>query len=67
MTVVTLQPGVQVGDLVDLTVHFGNQTRFKCACCQRYLAVTAAGAECRSCGATYERVEDDCFRVVSLP
>lgn len=57
-----------VGEVLDLTIRFGNQVRHKCACCKRYFSVHAdLGLAACACGAVYERREHGKFEVVGLP
>lgn len=45
---------VTVGDKVDLLLAFGNQSRFKCHQCKKFMPVSAdAEVTCRGCGTTY--------------
>ena len=56
-----------VGAKVDLLLTFGNQQRFKCRCCKKFMPVSnSAEVTCKGCGTTYA-AKGRQYVVVSVP
>lgn len=56
----------EVGQVLDLSVRFGSQTRTKCAFCTRYARRDDDQVACR-CGAIYTEAEAGLMRVLVAP
>lgn len=57
---------VEVGEVYDLRVYWGQQVRIKCPACAKYLSSTELEVTCR-CGSAYSRTpEDGHYQVIRM-
>jgi hypothetical protein len=57
---------VEVGEVYDLRVYWGQQVRIKCPACAKYLSSTGLEVTCR-CGSAYSRTpEDGHYQVIRI-
>jgi hypothetical protein len=54
-------PGVAPGRVLDLSVTFGNQKRFKCAACKHFMRVNVSTQVACSCGQRWVARQDGRF------